>query len=101
MRAARAPLIVAGGGVLYSEAHRCAGRFAEAHGLPVTETQAGKGTLPHDHALNLGAIGVTGTAAANRAAAAADVVLAVGTRLAGFHHRVAHAVPHPGADRRR
>jgi 3D-(3,5/4)-trihydroxycyclohexane-1,2-dione acylhydrolase (decyclizing) len=84
LRAARAPLIVAGGGVLYSEAPDALARFAQAHGLPVTETQAGKGTLAHDHALNLGAIGVTGTAAANRAAAAADVVLAVGTRLQDF-----------------
>ena len=55
-----------------------------AHGIPVAETQAGKGALPDDHPLNLGAIGVTGTAAANRAAAAADVVLAVGTRLQDF-----------------
>jgi 3D-(3,5/4)-trihydroxycyclohexane-1,2-dione acylhydrolase (decyclizing) len=84
LRAARAPLIVAGGGVLYSDAEDALERFATAHGIPVTETQAGKGTLVHDHALNLGAIGVTGTAAANRAAAAADVVLAVGTRLQDF-----------------
>ncbi len=59
-------------------------RFAEAHGIPVAETQAGKGALAHGHALNLGAVGVTGTAAANRAAAASDVVLAVGTRLQDF-----------------
>jgi 3D-(3,5/4)-trihydroxycyclohexane-1,2-dione acylhydrolase (decyclizing) len=84
LRAARAPLIVAGGGVLYSEATDVLARFAEMHGVPVTETQAGKGALPHDHALNLGAIGVTGTAAANKAAAEADVVLAVGTRLQDF-----------------
>jgi 3D-(3,5/4)-trihydroxycyclohexane-1,2-dione acylhydrolase (decyclizing) len=58
--------------------------FAEAHAIPVTETQAGKGALPHDHKLNLGAIGVTGTAAANAAAAEADMVLAIGTRLADF-----------------
>ena len=84
LRAARAPLIVAGGGVLYSEATDTLARFAQAHGIPVTETQAGKGALPYDHALSLGAIGVTGTAAANRAAAEADVVLAVGTRLQDF-----------------
>jgi 3D-(3,5/4)-trihydroxycyclohexane-1,2-dione acylhydrolase (decyclizing) len=84
LRVARAPLIVAGGGVLYSDATEAVARFAQAHGIPVTETQAGKGTLAHDHALNLGAIGVTGTAAANRAAAAADVVLAIGTRLQDF-----------------
>jgi 3D-(3,5/4)-trihydroxycyclohexane-1,2-dione acylhydrolase (decyclizing) len=84
LRAARTPLVIAGGGVLYSEATDALARFAEAHGLPVTETQAGKGALVHDHALNLGAVGVTGTATANRAAAAADVVLAVGTRLQDF-----------------
>jgi 3D-(3,5/4)-trihydroxycyclohexane-1,2-dione acylhydrolase (decyclizing) len=84
LRTARSPLIVAGGGVLYSDAVEVLARFATVHGIPVTETQAGKGALAHDHALNLGAIGVTGTAAANRAAAAADVVLAVGTRLQDF-----------------
>src|SRR5277367_3076447 len=84
LRAATAPLIVAGGGVLYSDATEALVRFAEAHAIPVTETQAGKGALTHMHRLNLGAIGVTGTAAANRAAAAADVVLAIGTRLQDF-----------------
>lgn len=78
------PLIVAGGGVLYAEAEEALLRFAEAHGIPVAETQAGKGSLRADHALNLGSIGVTGTSAANRAAEAADVVLAVGTRLQDF-----------------
>ncbi len=81
---ARAPMIVAGGGVLYAEAADALASFATAHGVPVTETQAGKGALPHGHAMNLGAIGVTGTSAANQAAAAADVVLAVGTRLQDF-----------------
>jgi 3D-(3,5/4)-trihydroxycyclohexane-1,2-dione acylhydrolase (decyclizing) len=84
LRTARAPLIVAGGGVLYSGACDVLAEFATAYGIPVTETQAGKGSLPHSHALNLGAIGVTGTEAANRAAEAADVVLAVGTRLQDF-----------------
>ena len=84
LRAAKAPLIVAGGGVLYSEATDDLAQFAQARGIPVTETQAGKGALAHDHKLNLGAIGVTGTAAANRAAADADVILAVGTRLQDF-----------------
>ena len=84
LRAAKTPLIVAGGGVLYSEATDTLARFARAHAIPVTETQAGKGALTHLHPLNLGAIGVTGTAAANRAAAQADVVLAVGTRLQDF-----------------
>ena len=58
--------------------------FCEAHGLPVGETQAGKSTLPDDHPLNIGAIGVTGTGAANALAAEADVMLAVGTRLQDF-----------------
>jgi 3D-(3,5/4)-trihydroxycyclohexane-1,2-dione acylhydrolase (decyclizing) len=84
MRGAQAPLIIAGGGVLYSEAEQALAAFAEAHGVPLVETQAGKGTLPNDHPLNLGAIGVTGTEAANRAAEAADVVLAIGTRLQDF-----------------
>ena len=84
LKAAKAPLIVAGGGVHYADATAVLRRFAEDHGIPVAETQAGKSALPHDHPLNLGAIGVTGTTAANRAAAAADVVLAVGTRLADF-----------------
>src|SRR3954469_21742423 len=81
---AKKPLIVAGGGVHYSDATETLRRFAETHGLPVAETQAGKSALPHDHALNLGAIGVTGTGAANALAAEADVVLAAGTRLQDF-----------------
>ena len=84
LRAARTPLIVAGGGVLYAEAEGRLSDFATAHAIPVVETQAGKGILPADHPFNLGAIGVTGTAAANRAAEAADVILTVGTRLQDF-----------------
>jgi 3D-(3,5/4)-trihydroxycyclohexane-1,2-dione acylhydrolase (decyclizing) len=84
LRGARSPLIVAGGGVLYAGAEAALGAFALRHGVPVTETQAGKGALSADHPMNLGAIGVTGSAPANAAAAAADVVLAVGTRLADF-----------------
>ena len=84
LRAAKAPLIVAGGGVHYAGACDVLAEFASAHSIPVVETQAGKSALPHDHPLNLGAIGVTGTAPANAAAAAADLVLAVGTRLADF-----------------
>ena len=84
LAAASAPLIVAGGGVLYADACETLANFAIAHGIPVVETQAGKGSLPDDHALNLGAVGVTGTAAANRAAEVADVILAVGTRLQDF-----------------
>src|SRR3954454_24302071 len=81
---AKKPLIVAGGGVHYSEAAETLRRFAETHGLPVAETQAGKSALAHDHPLNLGAVGVTGTGAANALAAEADAVLAVGTRLQDF-----------------
>ena len=81
---ARKPLIVAGGGVHYAEACNWLADFASRHGIPVSETQAGKSALPDDHPLNLGAIGVTGTAAANQAAAEADVVFAVGTRLQDF-----------------
>jgi 3D-(3,5/4)-trihydroxycyclohexane-1,2-dione acylhydrolase (decyclizing) len=81
---AKKPLIVAGGGVHYAEAAETLKRFAEAHDIPVAETQAGKSALRHEHPLNMGAIGVTGTSAANALAAEADVVLAVGTRLQDF-----------------
>jgi 3D-(3,5/4)-trihydroxycyclohexane-1,2-dione acylhydrolase (decyclizing) len=84
LRNAKAPLLMAGGGVHYSEATETLDRFAITHGIPVAETQAGKSALPHDHPCNLGAIGVTGTSAANQAAEAADVILAVGTRLQDF-----------------
>ncbi|PZR93726.1 MAG: 3D-(3,5/4)-trihydroxycyclohexane-1,2-dione acylhydrolase (decyclizing) [Stutzerimonas stutzeri] len=84
LKGAKRPLIVAGGGTLYSEAEGELTRFCLAHGIPSAETQAGKSALPHDHPLNLGAIGVTGTGAANDAAKHADVVLAVGTRLQDF-----------------
>jgi 3D-(3,5/4)-trihydroxycyclohexane-1,2-dione acylhydrolase (decyclizing) len=84
LKGARRPLVVAGGGALYSEAEGELARFCLAHGVPSAETQAGKSALPHDHPLNLGAIGVTGTGAANDAAKTADVVLAVGTRLQDF-----------------
>ena len=84
LRAARRPLIIAGGGVLYAEATAALRSFAEAHGVPVAETQAGKGSLPWDHPLQLGAIGVTGSTAANALANDADLVLGVGTRLSDF-----------------
>ena len=84
LRNARAPLLIAGGGVHYSEATEVLDRFVTAHGIPLAETQAGKSALPFDHPFNLGAIGVTGTSAANRAAETADVILAVGTRLQDF-----------------
>ncbi len=84
LRAAKRPYIVAGGGVLYSGAERVLKAFAEKHGIPVAETQAGKSSLPHDHGFALGALGVTGTSAANSLADEADVVFAIGTRLADF-----------------
>src|SRR5688572_3058713 len=84
LRSSRAPLIIAGGGVLYSEATDALRRFAEATGIAVAETQAGKSSMAWDHALSVGAIGVTGTLAANRLAKQADLVIAVGTRLGDF-----------------
>jgi len=84
LRAARTPLIIAGGGVLYSTAEAALDQLARATGIPVAETQAGRGALNWEHPQSLGAIGVTGTSAANAAAAAADVVLAIGTRLQDF-----------------
>jgi 3D-(3,5/4)-trihydroxycyclohexane-1,2-dione acylhydrolase (decyclizing) len=84
LKACRSPLIVAGGGVHYSGAQESLAAFATSIGIPVSETQAGKGALPWDHPLNLGAIGVTGTSAANAAAGRADLVLGIGTRLQDF-----------------
>ena len=84
IRAADRPMIVAGGGVIYSEATDALRRLAEATGIPVGETQAGKGSLPFDHPSSLGAIGATGTLAANRLAQGADVVLGIGTRWTDF-----------------
>jgi 3D-(3,5/4)-trihydroxycyclohexane-1,2-dione acylhydrolase (decyclizing) len=80
----RKPLIVAGGGVLYSEASRALANFAELTGIPVSETQAGKGSLAYDHAQCVGAIGATGTSSANRLAREADVVIGIGTRYSDF-----------------
>ncbi|TDB80763.1 3D-(3,5/4)-trihydroxycyclohexane-1,2-dione acylhydrolase (decyclizing) [Micromonospora sp. KC721] len=84
LRGARRPLIVAGGGVIYAEATEALRRFAEATGIPVAETQAGKGALRYDHPLSVGAIGATGTTAANALAREADVVLGIGTRYSDF-----------------
>src|SRR6266404_2305686 len=84
LRESKRPLIVAGGGVLYARASEALRAFVEAHRVPVAETQAGKGALAWDHPLQLGAIGVTGSTAANALAHKADVVLAIGTRLQDF-----------------
>jgi 3D-(3,5/4)-trihydroxycyclohexane-1,2-dione acylhydrolase (decyclizing) len=78
------PMIVAGGGVIYSGAADALRRFAEQTGIPVGETQAGKGSMPYDHPCSLGAVGATGTFAANRVANEADVVIGVGTRWTDF-----------------
>jgi 3D-(3,5/4)-trihydroxycyclohexane-1,2-dione acylhydrolase (decyclizing) len=84
LTASRRPLIVAGGGVIYSEATDALRAFVEATGIPVAETQAGKGSLPYDHPQAVGAIGVTGSTAANALASAADVVIGIGTRWSDF-----------------
>ena len=84
LRAAKRPLIVAGGGVLYARATNALRAFAEQHGIPVAETQAGKGALAWDHRLQQGSIGVTGSIAANALARDADVVIGIGTRLQDF-----------------
>ncbi|HLV71920.1 3D-(3,5/4)-trihydroxycyclohexane-1,2-dione acylhydrolase (decyclizing) [Actinomadura hallensis] len=84
LQAAERPLIVAGGGVIYSRATDDLRAFAERTGIPVAETQAGKGALPWDHACSVGAIGATGTTAANALAREADVVLGIGTRYSDF-----------------
>ncbi|MFS0874298.1 3D-(3,5/4)-trihydroxycyclohexane-1,2-dione acylhydrolase (decyclizing) [Paenibacillus xylanilyticus] len=91
----RKPLLIAGGGVLYSEASTQLAAFAEAFGIPVAETQAGKSALPWDHPLNVGAIGVTGSLAANRLAREADVVIGVGTRFSDFTTASRSAFQHP------
>ena len=84
IRRAQKPVIIAGGGVLYSEAAEGLRAFAERHGVPVMETNAGKSSLPHDHALNMGSVGVTGSSASNLLAEQADLVLAIGSRLQDF-----------------
>ena len=84
VRAAERPLIIAGGGVLYSEASEVLSKFARATGIPVSETQAGKGSLPFDHPEQLGAVGVTGTPGANIMAREADLIVGIGTRYSDF-----------------
>ncbi|MGA2041850.1 MAG: 3D-(3,5/4)-trihydroxycyclohexane-1,2-dione acylhydrolase (decyclizing) [Roseiarcus sp.] len=84
LRAATKPFAICGGGVLYSQAERELLAFCRSHGVPVAETQAGKSAMPADDPLALGGVGVSGAEAANRLAAEADVILAVGTRLADF-----------------
>ncbi len=84
LKSAKAPVILAGGGAIYSGAEAELAAFATRHNIPVVETQAGKSVLAHDHPLNFGPVGVTGAASANALCAAADVVVALGTRLQDF-----------------
>ena len=92
---AKQPLIIAGGGVHYSLATETLAKFAEKHGIPVAETQAGKSALPWPHPWNVGGIGVTGSEAANKLAAEADVILAVGSRLQDFTTASKWGFKHP------
>src|SRR5262245_24472075 len=96
IRGAQRPLIVAGGGVIYSEATDALAAFVDATGIPVAETQAGRGALRSDHPLSLGAIGATGTAAANRLAREADLVIGIGTRYSDFTTASQSAFQDPG-----
>lgn len=84
IKASKRPLIVAGGGVIYSSATAGLAKFIEQTGIPVGETMAGKGSLPYNHPLNLGAVGVTGTAGANIMAREADLIIGIGTRYSDF-----------------
>jgi 3D-(3,5/4)-trihydroxycyclohexane-1,2-dione acylhydrolase (decyclizing) len=96
IRSARRPLIVAGGGVIYSDASEALDAFATATGIPVAQTQAGKGALPFDHPQSVGAIGSTGTTAANALARKADVVIGIGTRYQDFTTASRTAFSAPG-----
>jgi 3D-(3,5/4)-trihydroxycyclohexane-1,2-dione acylhydrolase (decyclizing) len=96
LRSARRPLIVAGGGVIYSEASDALRRFAEATGIPVADTQAGKGALAWDHPCAVGGVGATGSPVANALAREADVVLGIGTRYSDFTTASRTAFAHPG-----
>ncbi|MFD7154568.1 3D-(3,5/4)-trihydroxycyclohexane-1,2-dione acylhydrolase (decyclizing) [Kribbella sp. NPDC059898] len=95
LRSARRPLIVAGGGVHYSGAEDALREFAERTGIPVSETQAGKGSLSYDHPQSVGAVGSTGTTAANALARDADLVIGIGTRYSDFTSASRTAFQHP------
>ena len=98
IKGAQRPLIVAGGGVIYSEATDALRMLVDATGIPVAETQAGKGALPYDHPSALGAIGATGTSAANVVAGTADLVIGLGTRYSDFTTASTTAFRHPGVE---
>jgi 3D-(3,5/4)-trihydroxycyclohexane-1,2-dione acylhydrolase (decyclizing) len=95
IRNSRHPLIIAGGGVIYSEATEVLRNFVERTGIPVGETMAGKGSLNYNHPFNLGAIGVTGTFAANLIARDADLIIGIGTRYTDFTTSSKTAFQHP------
>ncbi len=95
IRAAKKPLIIAGGGVLYSEATAVLREFVDRFGIPVAETMAGKGSLLYDHPLQLGAAGATGTFACEQVADEADVVIGIGTRYSDFTTSSKTAFKHP------
>jgi 3D-(3,5/4)-trihydroxycyclohexane-1,2-dione acylhydrolase (decyclizing) len=97
IRSAKAPLLIAGGGALYSHAEQILSQLAKTTGLPVAETQAGKGALAWDHPSALGSIGVTGSSAANEAAAKTDLVVGIGTRLQDFTSGSRTLFERPGA----
>lgn len=95
IRNAKRPMIVAGGGAIYSEATETLKQFVDATGIPVGETMAGKGSLRFDHPCNMGAIGVTGTLAANQIARDADLIIGIGTRYSDFTTASKTAFQHP------
>ena len=84
IKEAKRPIVIAGGGVIYSDAEKKLKQFCDNTGIPIVETQAGKGALYWDHPQNLGAIGVTGTSAANAVAGKSDLIICIGTRLSDF-----------------
>ena len=96
LRSARRPLVIAGGGVIYSEASAALREFAAATGIPVSDTQAGKGALAWDHPCAVGGVGATGSPVANALAADADVVLGIGTRYSDFTTASRTAFRNPG-----
>jgi 3D-(3,5/4)-trihydroxycyclohexane-1,2-dione acylhydrolase (decyclizing) len=96
IRSARRPLIVAGGGLIYSAATDALEKLADQTGIPVVETQAGKGSLRYDHPQELGAIGVTGTPGGNALAREADLIVGIGTRYSDFTTSSQTAFQNPG-----
>ncbi len=95
IKASKKPIIIAGGGVIYSEASEALKKLVETTGIPVAETFAGKGSLPYNHPSNLGAVGATGTPGANEITAEADLVIGIGTRYSDFTTASKTAFQHP------